>query len=118
MRTNSHVLGPTGALPEAAVAAPRREETHASSIADVADVAMAEASAHLLSAYKNFETLKALSSPYAALLSMEDAIHYVCAALVALEDCCAAVWSWPEHSCPVGAGTAKHSIDHLTNPTL
>lgn len=78
---------------------------------------MAEATAHLLSACQNFETLKALSSPYAALLSMEDAIRYVSAALVALDDCCATVWSWPEHSCPVGAGMAKHSIDHLANPT-
>jgi hypothetical protein len=60
--------------------------------ASVSEAAMAEATAHLLSAYKNLEILTAVSSPYAALLPTEEAVRFLCGAIVALEECCVTVW--------------------------
>ena len=57
------------------------------------DIAMAEITAHLLTAYRGFESLPAPAVPREALVSFVAASRFLSAALVAMDEGCIAVWS-------------------------
>ena len=68
------------------------------------DRTMAEATAHLVSAYRAIEALSLQPSPFAATLSFGVASHNLCATLVAIDDCCTTVWSDPVGAIPIRVG--------------
>jgi hypothetical protein len=57
------------------------------------DIAMAEITAHLLTAYRGIESLPAARAPREASLSFVAASRFLSAALVAIDEGCIAVWS-------------------------
>jgi hypothetical protein len=57
------------------------------------DIAMAEITAHLLTAYRGIESLPLPAAPHEASLSLVAASRFLSAALVAIDDGCIAVWS-------------------------
>jgi hypothetical protein len=57
------------------------------------DIAMAEITAHLLTAYRGIESLPVPAAPRGASLSFVAASRFLSAALVAIDEGCTAVWS-------------------------
>ena len=69
------------------------------------DIAMAEITAHLLTAYRGIESLPVPTAPREASLSFVAASRFLSAALVAIDEGCIAVWSGnalPDHTIGVG----------------
>ena len=57
------------------------------------DIAMAEITAHLLTAYRGIESLPVPAAPREASLSFVAATRFLSAALVSIDEGCIAVWS-------------------------
>ena len=68
------------------------------------DIAMAEITAHLLTAYRGIESLPAPAAPREALLSFVAASRFLSAALVAMDEGCIAVWSDDASGDTIGVG--------------
>jgi hypothetical protein len=68
------------------------------------DIAMAEITAHLLTAYRGIESLPVPAAPREASLSFVAASRFLSAALVAMDEGCIAVWSDDPSSDTIGVG--------------
>jgi hypothetical protein len=74
------------------------------------DIAMAEITAHLLTAYHGIESLPVPAAPREASLSFVAATRFLSAALEAIDEGCIAVWS-------DGASGDTIGVDRLRVPT-
>jgi hypothetical protein len=68
------------------------------------DIAMAEITAHLLTAYRGIESLPVPAAPREASLSFVAASRFLSAALVAIDEGCVAVWSDDATGDTIGVG--------------
>ena len=68
------------------------------------DIAMAEITAHLLTAYRGIESLPVPTALREASLSFVAASRFLSAALVAIDEGCIAVWSDDPSGGTIGAG--------------
>jgi alpha-D-ribose 1-methylphosphonate 5-triphosphate synthase subunit PhnG len=59
------------------------------------DVAMAEATAHVVSAYRALEDVALMSSPFAGTEHFLTAARSLFTALLAIDECCADTWTAP-----------------------
>jgi hypothetical protein len=71
------------------------------------DIAMAEITAHLLTAYRGIESLPVPAAPREASLSLVAASRFLSAALVAIDEGCIAVWSDDLSGDTIGVGRAR-----------
>jgi hypothetical protein len=71
------------------------------------DIAMAEITAHLLTAYRGIESLPAPAAPREASLSFVAASRFLSAALVAIDEGCIAVWSDDASGDTIGVGRPR-----------
>jgi len=72
------------------------------------DIAMAEITAHLLTAYRGIESLPVPAAPREASLSFVAASRFLSAALVAIDEGCVAVWSDDATADTVGVGGLRY----------
>jgi hypothetical protein len=71
------------------------------------DIAMAEITAHLLTAYRGIESLPVPAAPREASLSFVAASRFLSAALVAIDEGCIAVWSDDSSGDTIGVGRPR-----------
>ena len=71
------------------------------------DIAMAEITAHLLTAYRGIESLPVPAVPREALVSFVAASRFLSAALIAIDEGCIAVWSDDASGDTIGVGRPR-----------
>ena len=71
------------------------------------DIAMAEITAHLLTAYREIESLPVPAAPREASLSFVAASRFLSAALIAIDEGCIAVWSDDVSGDTIGVGRPR-----------
>jgi hypothetical protein len=71
------------------------------------NVAMAEITAHLLTAYRGIESLPVPAAPREAWLSFVAASRFLSAALVAIDEGCIAVWCDDPSGDTIGVGRSR-----------
>ena len=72
------------------------------------DIAMAEITAHLLTAYRGIESLPVPAAAREASLSFVAASRFLSAALVAIDEGCVAVWSDDATADTIGVGGLRY----------
>jgi hypothetical protein len=81
------------------------------------DIAMAEITAHLLTAYRGIESLP-VAAPWEASLSFVAASRFLSATLVAIDEGCNAVWSDDPSGGTIGVATGQNSSRIRLMPIL
>jgi hypothetical protein len=74
------------------------------------DIAMAEITAHLLTAYRGIESLPVPAAPREASLLFVAASRFLSAALVAIDEGCIAVWSDDASGDTIGVGRPRYPL--------
>ena len=82
------------------------------------DIAMAEITAHLLTAYRGIESLPVPAAPREASLSFVAASRFLSAALIAIDEGCIAVWSDDLSGDTIGVGRSSGTHQRVEKPPL
>jgi hypothetical protein len=78
------------------------------------DVAMAEATAHLASAYRALEAASLASPSFSETERFMTVVHSLYTTLLAIDECCAAVWSAPALKAPDAGDFVMSRLEEAT----